>query len=99
MHPIALQQIQTVYWGGLNIGIGALRDNSAHRNIREGLLGSAGVGSCPGVSNRCTFLLANQQAGENIPATELKLDRFRHFPLGDLVWHLSKQVNYGDLLF
>ena len=47
-----------------SIGIGDLKDNSSHRKIREILLGSAGVGRHPGLSNRCTFLLANQQAGK-----------------------------------
>ena len=55
VEPIALQKIQTVYWSGLNIGIGALRENYDHRKIRERLLGSAVVGRCPGLSNQCTF--------------------------------------------
>ena len=66
-------------------------------NIRENLLGSAGVGSCTGLRNRCTFLLANQKAGKYIYTTELELNRFRTFSLGKLVWHLSKQVNDSDL--
>ena len=48
---------------GLTIGIGSLWYNLSCRNIRESLLGSAGVVSCPVISNRCTLLLANQQAG------------------------------------
>ena len=82
---------------GLTIRIGYLWDNSAHRNIRKILLGSAGVGRCPGLRNRCTFGLANQLAGRYIPATELKLNRFRPSPLGELIWHLSTQVNVSDL--
>ena len=97
MHPIYLQQIQTVYWIGLNIGIGYLRENFDHREIRQILLGSAGVVRCPGLSNRCTFGLANQQAGKYIPATELELIRFLPLPLGELVWNLSTQVNDIDL--
>ena len=93
MHPIELQQIQTVYWSRLTIGIEALRENSDHRKIRESLLGSAGVVRCPGLSNRCKFVLANQQAGKYIYATGLELIRFRPLPLGELVWHLSTQVN------
>ena len=61
------------------------------------LLGCAGVGKCPGLSNRCTFWLANQQAGRYISATELDLDRFRPFPFGDILCHLSTQVNDSDL--
>ena len=97
MHPIALQQIQTLYWSGLTIGIGALRDYSAHRKIMESVLGSAGVVRCPGWSNRYTFVLDNQQAGKYISATELELNRFCPLPLGDLVWYLSTQVNDSDL--
>ena len=85
VHPISLQQIQTVYWSGLTIGIGSLRENSAHINIRESLLGSTGVDMYPGLINRCTFGLANQQAGKYIYATELELVRFRPLPLGDIV--------------
>ena len=53
--PIAIQQIQTVYWSVLTIVIGALWENSEHRKIRESLLGSAGLGRCTGLRNRCTF--------------------------------------------
>ena len=67
------------------IGVGSLRDNSAHRNIREILLGSAVVGRFPRLSNRCMFGLANQFSGRYTPATELELIRFQHFPLGELV--------------
>ena len=97
VQPINLEQIQTVYWIGLDIGIVALRDKYAHRNIREILLGSSGVGRCPGLSNRCKFLLANQQAGKYISATELELNMFRPLPLGELVWHLRTKVNDNDL--
>ena len=55
------------------------------------------MGSCTGVSNRCTFGLANQYAGSYAPATELELIRFRPLPFGELVWHLNTQVNYSDL--
>ena len=97
MHPIALQQIQTVYCIGFTIGIGVLRDNSAHKKIRESLLGSAGVGRYPGLINRCTFGMDNQQAGKYVPATELDIIRFRTLPLGKLVWHLITKVNDSDL--
>ena len=95
--PIALQQLQTVYWIGLNIGIWALRNNSPHRNIRERLSGSAGVGRCTGLSNRGMFWLANQQAGKHISATELDLNIFLPFPLGELVWHIGTNAKDSDL--
>ena len=82
---------------GLTIGIGALRENSAHRKIMESLLGRSGVDRCHGLSNRCKFGLANQQAGKYISATELELNMFRTLPFGDLVWHLITQVNDSDL--
>ena len=87
----------TVYRSVLTIKIRALQDNSAHRKIRESLLGSAGVVSCTGVSNRCTFGLANQQAGSYTPATELELIMFQPLTFGELVWHLSTQVSGGIL--
>ena len=77
--------------------IGALWENSAHRKISKSLLGSAGVGRCPGFSNQCTFGLANQQAGRYIPATELDLIRFRPLTLGYIVCPFSTKVNNGDL--
>ena len=52
---------------------------------------------CHGLSNRCKFGLANQQAGKYISATELELNRFRSLPLGDLVWHLITQVKNSDI--
>ena len=58
---------------------------------------SAGVGRWSGLINRCNFGLANKQAGKYISATELELIRFRDFPLGDIVWHLSTQLNDSDL--
>ena len=77
----------------MTIGLGALWENSSHRNIRECLLGSAGVGSCPGVSNWCTFGLANEYSGRYALATELELIRFQPFSFKDLVWNLITQVN------
>ena len=59
----------------------------------ESLLESAGVGRCPGLSNRCNFVLDNQQNGKYISATELDLNRFRPLPLRGIMWHLSTQVN------
>ena len=97
MHPIPLQQINNVYWSGLNIGIGSLWENSANRKIRESLLGSAGLGMCPGLSNRCKFWLANKQAGKYIFTTELDLNRFWPLPFGEIVWHLRTQVNDSDI--
>ena len=97
VHPISLQQIKTVYWSGLDFGIGDLRDNSDIRKIMESLLGISGVGRCTGLINWCTFWLSNQLAGKYISATELELNRFRPFTLGELVWHLSTQVNDSDL--
>ena len=97
MHPISLQQINTVYWSGFTIEIWAFRETLSHRNIRESLLGIAGVGRCPGSSNRCMFWLANQQAGKYISATELELTRFWPLPLGELVWNFRTQVNYSDI--
>ena len=96
-HPIALQQTHTVYWSGLNIGIWALQENSAHRKIRESLLGSAGLGRCPGLINRCKFWLSNKQAEKYISDTELELNKFHPLPFGEIVWHLSTQVNDSDI--
>ena len=81
----------------MNIGIGALQENAAHMQIREILLGSAGVGRCPVLSNQCKFGLANRLDGRYIPAIELDTNRFWPSPLGELVWHLSTQVNGSDL--
>ena len=63
----------------------------------EIILGSAGVGSCTGLINRCKSELANQQAGRYSPATELELIRFRPLPSGEIVWHVSTQVTDGLL--
>ena len=63
----------------------------------EILLGSSGVGRFPGLINRCKFGLADQLSGRYTPATELDIIGFWPFPLGDLVWHLSTQVNDGIL--
>ena len=60
-------------------------------------LGSAGVGSCPRLSNQCTFGLANQQARRHPPNTELEFIRFWTLMFGELVWNLSTQVNNGIL--
>ena len=97
MQTISLKQIQTVCWIGLTIGIGALRYSFAHRKIRESLVGRVGVFRCPVLSNCCTFLLANKKSGKYIYATDLEFNRFRPFPIGELVWHLSTQVNDGLL--
>ena len=97
VHPISFQQILTVYCSGLTIGIGSLRENSFHRKIREILLGIAGGGRCLGLSNRCTFWLANKQAGKYISATELDLNNFGPLSLGELMWYLRIKVNYSDL--
>ena len=35
--------------------------------------------------------------GAKIPATELELIKFWTFPVGEIVWHISKQVNVGLL--
>ena len=97
VHPIALPKMRTVFRSGLTIGIWSLWENSTHRKIRESLLGSAGVGSCPSLRKRCTFGLDIQQAGIYVPNTELELIKFRPFPFRELVWHLSTQVNVCDL--
>ena len=81
----------------MTIEVVSLWENSAHKNINESLLGSAGVVSFPGLSNRCTFGLENQQAGSYAPATEFDLIMFRTLIFWELVWHLSTQVNNGDL--
>ena len=60
--------------------MGALWNNSIHRKIRESPLGSAGVVSCTGLSNRCTFGLVNQQAGSYSPITELEIIRYLPLP-------------------
>ena len=66
--------------------------------ITESLLRSSGVGRFPGLGNRCTFVLAKQQAEKYISATELELIRFWPLPLGEFVWHLCTQVNDSDLV-
>ena len=96
VHPIYLQQIQTVYWSGLNIGIWSLWENPAYRNSRKILSGRAGVGRCTGLSNWCTFGLVNQQAGKYITDTELELIMFCPLPLGEMLCHLSTQVKGSD---
>ena len=87
VHPIFLQN------KALNKGIGSLQDNLAHRNIREGLLGSTRVGIFPGIINRCTLGLANQQARSYAYSAELELIVVFPFTSGELVWHLITQVN------
>ena len=77
----------------MTIGIGYLWDNSPHSKIRKSLLGRAIVGSCHGLSNRCRFVLANQQSESYAPATEVEIIRFLHFPFRELLWNLSTQVN------
>ena len=63
----------------------------------EILLVKARVDRFHGLSKWCKIGSANQQAGKYISATELELNRFRPLPLGDLVWHLSTQVNNSDI--
>ena len=41
--------------------------------------------------------MANRLAGSFATATELELNRFRSSPFGELVWHLSTQMNSGLL--
>ena len=82
---------------GLTIGIGSRRYKYAHRSIRERLLRSAGVGICPGLSNRCKFGLYNNQDGSYAPATELELIMFCPLPFGDILWHLITQVNGSNI--
>ena len=91
VRPIILQQIQTVYWSGLTIGIVALWYNSNYRNIRESLLGSAVLGRCTGLIKRGTFWLANKKSGKYISATKLDINRFKPLSVGDIVWHTSEQ--------
>ena len=52
---------------------------------------------CPGLINQCTFGFSKQLAGNFAPATELELNMFQPQPFGELVWHISTQVNDGDL--
>ena len=65
--------------------------------MSESLLGSVGVGICTGLSNQCTFGLANQQAVSYSPATKLEIISFWPLPFWELVWHISTQVNNGYL--
>ena len=95
--PHSPPKTQTFLRSGLTIGIWYLQNNSAHTKIVESLLGSAGVGSCPDISNRCMLVLANQQAGGYSPSTELELISFWPLPFRELVWHISTQVNDGIL--
>ena len=50
---------------------------------------------CTGLRNQCKFELANLLAGISATATELEINRFWNAPSGELVWHLSTQVNNG----
>ena len=77
--------------------MGALRDNYAHINIRESLLGIAVVGSCPVLSNQCTFGLTNQQSGSYAPANYLEIIRFWPLYFKAIVWNVSTQVKKGDI--
>ena len=65
----------------------------------EVLLGSAGVGSCPGISKWCKLGLVYQQSGSYAPTTELELIRFLRFPFGEIMWHLRTQVNDSLLAY
>ena len=82
---------------GLTIGIGSFQESYTHRKIRESLLGSAGVVGFLGISNRCTLLLANHQAGIYAPDNYLVIIRFCPLPFGGIVLHLITQVNDGLL--
>ena len=84
---------QAVFRIELPIGVEYLRENSSHRKIRGSLLGSAVIGSCPRITNRCMLGFTNQHAGSYAPATELDLIMFWPLPLGETVWNLSTQVN------
>ena len=53
--------------------------------------------NCTIIINGFTFGLANQQYGSYAPANKSELVRFRPFSLGELMWHLIKQVNDGLL--
>ena len=81
----------------MTTGIGPLRENFAHQNIRESLLGSSEVGSCPSLSKLFTYVLANQLCGSYNLTTELDIIRFWNFPFGGLVWHFSTKANDGIL--
>ena len=50
-----------------------------------------------GLSNRCTFALANGLAGRFISRYWVSLIGFKLCPSRELVWHLSTQVNIGYL--
>ena len=52
---------------------------------------------CSDLRHPCTFGLANRLSGRFSSATELELNLFRPFPFGELVQHLSTQVNNGLL--
>ena len=65
--------------------------------IRESLLGSAGVGSFPVLSNRGMFWLDKQIYSIYTPTTYLELSRSRPLTLGNLMWHVSTQVNNSIL--
>ena len=83
----------------MTIGIGALWDTSTHRKMTKSLLGSAGLGIFPRLSNRLTFGLVNQQTGSYDPTTELELIRFWNLYLGELAWYLIAQVNDSILSY
>ena len=52
---------------------------------------------CPGLSNLCKLGLSNRLNGSFATATQLELNLFWPSPLGELVWHLSTNVNNGLL--
>ena len=41
--------------------------------------------------------MENKQAEKYIFTTELDLNRFRNFPLGEIMWHLSTPVSDSDM--
>ena len=43
------------------------------------------------------FGFSNRLAGSFAPTTEVELNMFWPLPFGELVWHLSTQVNNGIL--
>ena len=94
VHPITLQNT-LVFRSGFTIWIGSLWEHFDNRKIRESLLVSAVLGSCTGISNQCMLVLANQKSERYSPATELESIRFWSLPFGNLVWHISTQLNDG----
>ena len=71
--------------------------NSAHRKITESLLGIAGGGSCPGLSNRCIFDWPTNRLGNTFLLLSQSLLGFGLCPQERSCGTSSQQVNDSDI--